>query len=336
MSRLTHSIVVALCSCLAVACCVAPLEGQQVTAFFSPRGGAEAAIIQVIANATTSIDVAAYRLTNPTIIAALDAAAARGIPTRIILDRANESNTPTALSRLRQRGVIMKTDRIEKLFHHKFAVIDGTTTITGSFNWTDNAQDDNAENLIVIRDAAVATAFAANFAKHWVHSSPFVPRNTTTKSPPGKRQARPQLSNPSPHAHVERFPYHGTSYWSPPLRHGVGHIREVLDLFPMEWPTLRSRMRHSEESEVCQADRRSVDDVFLGSNLAWAWSPSENLLGCKRNGTSHLGLQCVCQRESITLAACPRPHFHLSGRRGFHAVDRHDADAYRCGRLRYD
>jgi len=44
-------------------------------------------------------------------------------------------------------------------------VIDGATVITGSFNLTAAAQSHNAENLLVIRDAALATRYAENWRR---------------------------------------------------------------------------------------------------------------------------------------------------------------------------
>jgi phosphatidylserine/phosphatidylglycerophosphate/cardiolipin synthase-like enzyme len=52
-------------------------------------------------------------------------------------------------------------------------VIDNATVITGSFNWTNDAEHRNAENVVVIHDAPTATAFARDFAIHWNHSQPF-------------------------------------------------------------------------------------------------------------------------------------------------------------------
>ncbi len=47
-----------------------------------------------------------------------------------------------------------------RLMHHKFAIIDQKTLLTGSFNWTYN---DNAENLIACHDGQLITAFKTEF-----------------------------------------------------------------------------------------------------------------------------------------------------------------------------
>jgi len=52
--------------------------------------------------------------------------------------------------------------------HNKYAVIDGKTVITGSFNWTVSAEKRNDENLLVIkRLPALVEAYEKNFEKLW-------------------------------------------------------------------------------------------------------------------------------------------------------------------------
>jgi len=45
-------------------------------------------------------------------------------------------------------------------------IIDGNTILTGSFNFTKAAEQQNAENLLTIRDAALAEQYTANWQKH--------------------------------------------------------------------------------------------------------------------------------------------------------------------------
>ena len=52
-------------------------------------------------------------------------------------------------------------------------VIDGETVITGSFNFTKAAEESNAENLLVIRDATLAKKYADNWQAHARHSEPY-------------------------------------------------------------------------------------------------------------------------------------------------------------------
>jgi len=49
-------------------------------------------------------------------------------------------------------------------------VIDGLTVVTGSFNFTRAAEEKNAENLLIIKDATLAKQYSANWQRHREHS----------------------------------------------------------------------------------------------------------------------------------------------------------------------
>jgi phosphatidylserine/phosphatidylglycerophosphate/cardiolipin synthase-like enzyme len=49
-------------------------------------------------------------------------------------------------------------------------VIGGETVITGSFNFTKAAEENNAENLLIIRDMKLALRYIKNWKEHAGHS----------------------------------------------------------------------------------------------------------------------------------------------------------------------
>ena len=53
-------------------------------------------------------------------------------------------------------------------------IIDGETVITGSFNFTKAAEENNAENLLVIRDKKLAEQYTENWKEHEKHSEVYV------------------------------------------------------------------------------------------------------------------------------------------------------------------
>jgi len=52
-------------------------------------------------------------------------------------------------------------------------VVDGGTVITGSLNFPRAAEENNAENLLVIRDPDLAARYAKNWQDHLGHSVPY-------------------------------------------------------------------------------------------------------------------------------------------------------------------
>ena len=53
------------------------------------------------------------------------------------------------------------------LMHHKFAVIDNKTVITGSFNWSPSAAHTNDETLLVINSPQLAQHFTREMDRLW-------------------------------------------------------------------------------------------------------------------------------------------------------------------------
>ncbi|MDZ8106555.1 MAG: phospholipase D-like domain-containing protein [Nostoc sp. DedQUE12a] len=61
------------------------------------------------------------------------------------------------------------------LLHHKFAVIDNQTVITGSHNWSDAANNGNDETLVVIESPVVAAHYVREFARLYAKVKPGLP-----------------------------------------------------------------------------------------------------------------------------------------------------------------
>jgi phosphatidylserine/phosphatidylglycerophosphate/cardiolipin synthase-like enzyme len=73
---------------------------------------------------------------------------------------------------LADQGVPSMIDADHTIAHNKVMIIDGETVLTGSFNFTKAAQEKNAENLLLIRDPALAAQYTANWQAHAQHSQP--------------------------------------------------------------------------------------------------------------------------------------------------------------------
>lgn len=50
------------------------------------------------------------------------------------------------------------------VLHHKVFIIDNSTVITGSYNPTQNGNENNDENMLVIRDKEIASSFLDEFS----------------------------------------------------------------------------------------------------------------------------------------------------------------------------
>ena len=51
--------------------------------------------------------------------------------------------------------------------HHKFAIVDGTMLINGSFNWTRQAITGNKENLLLTNEPSLVNDYQTEFSNLW-------------------------------------------------------------------------------------------------------------------------------------------------------------------------
>ena len=151
----------------AVAAANVPAAGP-VSVYFSPNGGAERAIVDEINRAKLRILVQAYSFTSAPIYEALATAKGRGVDVRILVDKeAREMGFKGAGARYDMaRGIPLLVDEIggRGIAHSKVMVIDAATVITGSFNFSRQAETTNSENLLVFHNSP---ELVAAYTKAW-------------------------------------------------------------------------------------------------------------------------------------------------------------------------
>ncbi len=167
-------LVLALWCCLAVLALAPPAvpaaAQAQWAVYFSPQGGCTEAIVTAVGQAHSFLHIEAYLFTSYPILKAVIAAQTRGVEVAVILDPGVLKEKFSVLRPLLAARVPTWIDEAYQIAHNKVMIIDGETVITGSFNFTRSAEEYNAENLLVIRDQALAARYEANFQEQLRHS----------------------------------------------------------------------------------------------------------------------------------------------------------------------
>lgn len=154
-------------------------KGNVASLFFPSVNGNNAQIIHhELEMARDSIDVAVFTLTLDSLVDILIRKHKAGLRVRVITDNRQANVRGADAQRLKDTGVPVRTDRSFYAMHHKFAIIDGTTLINGSFNWTAQASHGNQENVVIFRNYRhLAGEFLSEFQhlwdtfKPWFHST---------------------------------------------------------------------------------------------------------------------------------------------------------------------
>ena len=147
--------------------------------YFSPNGGAAHAILDGIRSAQQTILVQAYLLYSTRLAGALVRAHQRGVQVHVILDANAQPHDPPvkAVALLVGAGIAVSLDERHEWAHDKVMILDGEVVITGSYNWTLAAENNNGENLLVIRDPRLAGVYTENWRRHADHSTPYRARS---------------------------------------------------------------------------------------------------------------------------------------------------------------
>jgi phosphatidylserine/phosphatidylglycerophosphate/cardiolipin synthase-like enzyme len=141
-----------------------------VGALFSPKGGCTDRVVQELQQARREVLVQAYSFTSKAITQALIEAKKRGAEVDILLDKSNELEPHTDLPILVEQGLTPLIDAKHAIAHNKIMIIDKRTLITGSFNFTRQAEIENAENVLVIKGhPELIAAYRQNFLAHKLH-----------------------------------------------------------------------------------------------------------------------------------------------------------------------
>lgn len=139
------------------------LGGVRVGVYFTPSGAPQKIVLDALRQAKRTIQIAMFFFTDDLIMKALAEARARGVQIDAVWDfrgweRFEDSEMDDAL--YLGIGVV---EALPGLAHHKFAIIDGRTVLTGATNWSDSGFFRNDENLLVIESSAIAAQFAQHF-----------------------------------------------------------------------------------------------------------------------------------------------------------------------------
>jgi phosphatidylserine/phosphatidylglycerophosphate/cardiolipin synthase-like enzyme len=146
------------------------IVANQIDSYFCPEDECADKLISQIDSSKNSIYIAIYSFTHDGISDALVRAHKRGVEIKVVFDYDQSKNDYSDDEKLVSEGILVKRRDGSGYMHNKFAVIDGNIVATGSFNYSENANTKNDENLLIIFSAELAKAFLAEFNELWEQS----------------------------------------------------------------------------------------------------------------------------------------------------------------------
>lgn len=141
------------------------VQGVTLENYFAPEDKPIAHIAARLEKAQTSIDFMAYAFTDDDLGQILRDRARAGVKVRGVFEKSGSETPYSEYAVLKKAGLDVWQDGNPYLMHHKVFILDGQTVILGSFNFSRNANESNDENLLIVDDAGLAQAFAAEFER---------------------------------------------------------------------------------------------------------------------------------------------------------------------------
>ncbi|MBN2040744.1 MAG: DUF1669 domain-containing protein [Spirochaetes bacterium] len=136
-----------------------------IEVYFSPEDDIESIIVRKLSEAKDVICFMAFSFTNDRIADELIRLNKSGVSVSGIIERTGANSKYSEYKKLNIEGVQVNLDRNKRIMHHKVIIIDNRLLLTGSYNFSKNANKNNDENLIVVDNKIIAGEYVNEFYK---------------------------------------------------------------------------------------------------------------------------------------------------------------------------
>ena len=141
------------------------IDGVTVENYFAPEDKVAGKIVARLRQATRTIDFLAFSFTDDDMGEAILERAKANVKVRGVFENTGSETQFSEYGKMKKAGLDVWQDGNPYLMHHKVFILDGKTVILGSFNFSQNAETENDENLLIIDDASLAQIFQVEFAR---------------------------------------------------------------------------------------------------------------------------------------------------------------------------
>ena len=157
------------------------IEGSSVQVLFGAEDEVIQQLVPLINQAQSSIRFMAFAFTEDSLGEAVLGQVRAGLDVQGIFETRGSETEFSEMGKLYCEDVLVKQDGNPRTFHHKVFILDEQTVVTGSFNFSENADSGNDENLLVIANTDIAQEYLAEFERRWAEGE--FPTNDDIRCP---------------------------------------------------------------------------------------------------------------------------------------------------------
>ena len=147
---------------------IVTVNGSRIVVVFTSEDPAlENAIVPIVKSANRSIRFLTFSFTDFPLADAMSQRWKAGVDVAGVFEKFGSETEASELRTLMCRSVPVKQDGNSGFLHHKVIVVDERIVITGSMNYSTNAEENNDENVIIIDNAELARLYLQEFDRVW-------------------------------------------------------------------------------------------------------------------------------------------------------------------------
>jgi phosphatidylserine/phosphatidylglycerophosphate/cardiolipin synthase-like enzyme len=143
------------------------LDGTPIQVLFSAEDNAVSNLIALVNDAQTSIHFLAFSFTDYPLAQAMIDRSKTGVDVKGVFETFGSSGTRSELRTFWCAGVPARQDGNGSFLHDKVIIIDNSIVVTGSLNYSSNADESNEENVVILDNAEIAALYLQEFDKLW-------------------------------------------------------------------------------------------------------------------------------------------------------------------------
>jgi phosphatidylserine/phosphatidylglycerophosphate/cardiolipin synthase-like enzyme len=147
------------------------VNGTPVQALFAAEDGVIGHLIPIVESAQSSVRFLAFSFTDYPLAKAMIDRAAEGVDVAGVFEKVGSETEFAELRTLHCAGVPVRQDGNPSFLHHKLIIVDERIVMTGSLNYSTNAEESNDENVLIVDNPEIASLYMQEFERVWALGS---------------------------------------------------------------------------------------------------------------------------------------------------------------------
>lgn len=143
------------------------LDSTPVQVLFSPEDKIVSNLIALVKDAQVSVRFLAFSFTDYPLAQTMIDRAKAGVDVKGVFETFGSSSPNSELQTFWCAGVPARQDGNISFLHDKLIIVDNSIVVTGSLNFSSNADESNEENVVIVDNAEIAALYLQEFEKLW-------------------------------------------------------------------------------------------------------------------------------------------------------------------------